>query len=314
MTIDFQRFVGLVDRDLAGGLGHLRQALRFTRLEELDDARQALGDVLARDTTGVEGAHGQLGAGLADRLGGDDPDRVADVDREAGRRGDAVAGAANAGFGLALERRADRDLDLLVAERLGDRFDVGQGDLLVALEQLATAFGLELFRRQAPDEVVVERAVVLAQDHLDVVFGFAVLLAHDHVLGDVDQTPRQVAGVGRAQRRVGEALSGTVGGDEVLQDREALHEVGLDRPLDDLAFRVGHQTAHPRQLADLFERSASARVGHHEDGVELVEVVLHRLRDLVGGPVPVRRDRLVALLGRDVAVVVLAAIASVSFS
>ena len=58
----FQRFVGLFDRDLAGRLGHLRQALRFARLEELDDARQALGDVLARDTTGVEGAHGQLGA------------------------------------------------------------------------------------------------------------------------------------------------------------------------------------------------------------------------------------------------------------
>ena len=193
-----------------------------------------------------------------------------------------------------------------LAEGLGDLFDVGQGDLLVALEQLATAFGFELFRRQATDQVVVERAVVLAQDHLDVVFGFAVLLAHDHVLGDVDQAPGQVAGVGRTQRRVGETLSGAVGGDEVLQDREALHEVGLDRPLDDLAFRVGHQAAHPGQLADLFERSAGARVGHHEDGVQLVEVVLHRLGDLVGGPVPVRRDRLVALLGGDVAVVVLA--------
>ena len=71
-------------------------------------------------------------------------------------------------------------------------------------------------------------------------------------------------------------------------------------------FGLAIETAHPRQLADLFERSASARVGHHEDGVQLVEVVLHRLRDLVGGPVPVRRDRLVALLGGDVAVVVLA--------
>ena len=146
----FQRFVGLFDRDFAGGLGHLRQALRFTRLEELDDARQTLGDVLAGDASGVEGAHRQLGPGLADRLGGDDADRVADVDHEPGRRRDAVAGAAHAGLGLALERRADRDLDLLVAEGLGDLLDVGRGDLLVALEQLATAFGLELFRRQAP--------------------------------------------------------------------------------------------------------------------------------------------------------------------
>ena len=147
----FQRFVGFFDRDLAGRLGHLRQALRFTRLEELDDARQALGDVLAGDTAGVEGTHGQLRAGLADRLGGDDADRVADVDREAGRRSDAVTGAAHAGLGVALERRADRDHDLFVAERLGDLLDVGQGDLLVALEQLATAFGFELFRRQATE-------------------------------------------------------------------------------------------------------------------------------------------------------------------
>ena len=147
----FQRFVGFVDRDLAGRLRHLRQALRFTRLEELDDARQALGDVLAGDTTGVEGAHGQLRARLADRLGGDDADRVADVDREAGRRSDAVAGTANAGIGVALERRANRDLDLFVAERLGDRLDVGQGDLLVALEQLAAAFGFEFFRGETTE-------------------------------------------------------------------------------------------------------------------------------------------------------------------
>jgi hypothetical protein len=204
---------------------------------------------------------------------------------------------------LRVERTGNRDL--LVAERLGDRLDVGQGDLLVALEQLATALGLELLRRQAADQVVVERAVVLAQRHLDVFFGLAVLVADDHVLGDVDQAAGQVARVRRAQRRVGQALSSAVGGDEVLQHREALHEVGLDRPLDDLAFRVGHQAAHPGQLADLFERAAGARVGHHEDRVELVEVVLHRLGDLVGRFVPVGGDRLVALLRGDVAVVVL---------
>ena len=113
-------------------------------------------------------------------------------------------------------------------------------------------------------------------------------VADDHVLGDVDQATGQVTGVGGAQRRVGEALSGAVGRDEVLEDRQALHEVGLDRPLDDLALRVGHQAAHPGQLADLLERSTGAGVGHHEDRVELVEVVLHRLRDLVGGLVPVR--------------------------
>src|SRR4029079_14629002 len=116
----------------------------------------------------------------------------------------------------------------------------------------------------------------------DVVRRAAVLLADDHVLRDVDEASRQVARVGRAERRVGETLTGAVGRDEVLEHRQALHEVGLDRALDDLALRVCHQTAHPRQLADLVERPEGARVDHHEDRVRLVEVLLHGVRALVG--------------------------------
>ena len=142
------------------------------------------------------------------------------------------------------------------------------------------------FAATRPIRFVVQLAVVVAERHLDEVLGLAVLGADDHVLGDVDETPGQVAGVGRAQRRVGEALAGAVGRDEVLEHRQALHEVGLDRPLDDLALRVGHQAAHPGELADLLERSAGPGVGHHVDRVQLVEVVLHRLGDLVGGLVP----------------------------
>ena len=67
-------------------------------------AGQAVGDVLTRDTTGVEGAHRQLGAGLADRLGGDDADRLADVDDLAGGQRAAVAG--RAGADLATRRSA----------------------------------------------------------------------------------------------------------------------------------------------------------------------------------------------------------------
>ena len=46
------------------------------------------------DTAGVERPHRQLRAGLADRLGGDDADRLADADQLAGRQVAAVAGAA----------------------------------------------------------------------------------------------------------------------------------------------------------------------------------------------------------------------------
>ena len=133
-------------------------------------------------------------------------------------------------------------------------------------------------------------------------------MADDHVLRDVDQTPGQVARVRRAQRRVGEALAGAVRRDEVLEHVQALDEVGLDRPLDDLALRVGHQAAHARQLADLLEGATGTRVGHHVDRVQRVavlDVLDHRLGDHVGRLVPLVGDRQVALLLRDQAVVVL---------
>ena len=92
--------------------------------------------------------------------------------------------------------------------------------------------------------------------------------------------------------------------DEVLEHREALHEVGLDRPLDDLALRVGHEAAHPGELADLVERASGARVGHHEDGVRREQVGLHRVGDLVGRLRPDRDDALLALfLGHQAALV-----------
>ena len=283
---DADLLVGLLDRHLAVDLGHLGHALRLARLEQLDHARQTLGDVEAGDAAGVEGPHRQLRARLTDRLGGDDPHRVAELDHRARRQGPAVAGLAHAGLELALEHRADGHRDLLVAERLGDLLELRHVDLLAALQQLATALGRELLRRDPADQVRVELALVVAQRRLDEVLRLAVVRADDHVLSDVDQTPGQITRVGRPQRRVGEALAGAVGRDEVLEHRQALHEVGLDRALDDLALRIRHQAAHPGELADLLERSARSRVGHHEDRVELVEVVLHRLGDLVGGPVP----------------------------
>ena len=62
-------------------VGHERRALRRTGLEQLDHTRQTVRDVLTGDTAGVERTHRQLRAGLTDRLGGDDADRLAEVAR-----------------------------------------------------------------------------------------------------------------------------------------------------------------------------------------------------------------------------------------
>ena len=62
-----------------------------------------------RRAADVEGAHGELGARLADRLRRDDAHRLAHVDRRAAREIAAVALGADAELGLAGQHRADAD-------------------------------------------------------------------------------------------------------------------------------------------------------------------------------------------------------------
>ena len=136
----------------------------------------------------------------------------------------------------------------------------------------------------------------------------AVVHRDDDVLGHVGEFARQVARVGRFQRRVGQPLAGTVRRGEVLQHAEAFAEVRLDRRLDDLAGRLGHQTTHAGELANLLDAAASAGVGHQEDRVQVRLVVArtsflrsfhHLLGDLVAGVGPEVDDLVVALLVGD---------------
>ena len=103
----------------------------------------------------------------------------------------------------------------------------------------------------------------------------AIFLADDHVLRDVDETAREVARVGRAQRGIGQTLARAVRRDEVLENGQAFFERGLDRDLEDSARRVGHESAHTAELLDLRDRAARARGRHHEDRVERVLRRLH---------------------------------------
>ena len=97
------------------------------------------GQVLARDTARVEGSHRELRARLADRLRGDDADRVADLDQPAGRQVAAVAVRADPLPQLAVERRADADL--LDARRL---------DLLRAMSSRDLVFTVAPTPRRSP--------------------------------------------------------------------------------------------------------------------------------------------------------------------
>ena len=94
----------------------------------------------------------------------------------------------------------------------------------------------------------------------------AVGLADDHVLRHVDQTAGQVAGIRGLERGIRQALARAVRRDEVLQHVQAFAEVRRDRRLDDFARRLGHQTAHTGELANLLFRSAAPESAMSKSG------------------------------------------------
>ncbi|EKD33662.1 MAG: hypothetical protein ACD_75C02632G0002 [uncultured bacterium] len=59
-----------------------------------------------------------------------------------------------------------------------------------------------------------------------------------------------------------------MGGDEILEHPKTLTEVGLDRCFDDRATRLGHETAHTGQLANLIPRTSRSGIGHNENGIK----------------------------------------------
>ena len=141
----------------------------------------------------------------------------------------------------------------------------------------------DVFQRDAAEDAVGERlddlAGVLELGHADAVEGAAIELRDDGVLRDVDETAREVTGVRRLERGVGEALTSAVRRDEVLEHAETLAEVRGDRRLDDLARRLRHEATHGGQLANLLGGAAGSGVGHDVDRVEArLDVLLARLR------------------------------------
>src|SRR5690606_36342424 len=113
---------------------------------------------------------------------------------------------------------------------VGDRvqllgLDGGAGPQLLAVGGLDEAAAvLDVVGQDTAEDAGPKVADLLAAlvDHpdRDAAVGATVLFQDDHLLGDVDETTGQVAGVRGAESRVGQTLSGAVRGDEVL-DRKS---------------------------------------------------------------------------------------------
>ena len=178
---------GLVDRDPTRELRDRALALGGACLEQLLDARQTLGDVIGRGhTTGVEGTHRELRAGLTDRLGRDDADGLADVDELAGRERPAIALGARTDPRLARQHRAHLELGDAGCEQ---RVDEHVADVVAGLpEDLA----VDLDRRGERPGVDARLDLVVAPQRTagpgdadgehQATLGAAVLLADDDVL------------------------------------------------------------------------------------------------------------------------------------
>ncbi len=281
---------------------------------ELDE--RLLGNL--RSAADVERPHGELGAGLADRLRRDDADRLADIDRRAAGEIAPVALAADPGRRLAGQHRADAQLlhaggDDRLHLRLLEQRALLDDDLVRG--RIAHVLG-----GGAAEDAHAERGHHLTGvdhgAHIDAARGAAILDRDDRILRHVDQPAGQIARVGGLERGIGETLAGAVRRVEVLEHRQPFLEVRDDRALDDLAGGLGHQTAHAGELAHLRRRAARAGMGHHVDRVDLQVAAVGALLDrrnlahhLVGDVVRRLRpgvDHLVVLLAlRDQAVVVL---------
>ncbi len=276
------------DHYLPGFLGDGLQVLEFQAAGHLG-RHLALGRDPGGRPADVEGAQGQLGAGLADALGGHHPDGLAQVHHPSGPQVAAVALAAQAPFGLAGQHRADADLLDAGLLYLLRRFLV---DLPAGLDDDIPGDGADHVVHDHPPQDAVAQGL----DHLLALLegppllahdGAAVLLGDDDVLGHVHQPPGQVACLGGLEGGVGHALAGAVGGDEVLHHRQPLLEVVEDWCLDDLPagqplLGFGHQPPHPAQLPHLLPGAPGLGVHQHENRIESLLALRQPLDETLG--------------------------------
>src|ERR1035438_9118314 len=154
-------------------------------------------------TTDVEGAHGQLRAGLADGLRGDNADRFSEFDHAARCEVAAITQGANSAAGFTGEHGTNANaLDTSFLDIVGKLFS----DFLVYVDDHIAFEVADFFERYAADHAVTQRLDFHAgfDDGFDVdaVRSAAIELVDDDVLRHIDQTAGEVARIGRLQRRI----------------------------------------------------------------------------------------------------------------
>src|SRR5262249_48963001 len=155
---------------------------------------------------------------LADRLRRDHAYGLAQFHQASGGEVASVATDADAALGFAGQHRTN--LHALNAGRLNRRSQLFI-DVLVDIDDDVALIVLDLLERGAADDAVAQRLDDVAGFNdgadIDAIERSAVVLADDHVLRNVNQAARQVAGVGGLERRIRQAFARAMRRDEVLQ-------------------------------------------------------------------------------------------------
>ena len=274
--------------------GNLIDSLNRTQLVDLQRTLIFRGQAVLRsdirsDTSDVERTQSQLRTRLTDRLRSDDTDNLTLLNHTV--RSQVTAITLRTDTLLRLASQYGTDLYAL-NRRLFDLLRSILTDFLTGTnDDLARDRMDDVVYRNTTQDTLVEGSnyilVVLQLGANQTTQGAAVLLVDNHVVRDIDQTTRQITGVGRLQRSIRQTFSSTVGRDKVLQHRKTLLEVRQDRVLNDLRtlstalLRLRHQTTHTRELTNLRLRTTGTGIHHHEDRVESVVVFLQLLNQNV---------------------------------
>jgi hypothetical protein len=109
--------------------------------------------------------------------------------------------------------------------------------------------------------------------------GATVSAGDDHVLADVCELACEVSAVCGFESRIGETLTGTVGGAEVFENGQAFAEVGFDGRFDNFTRRLSHEASHTGELLDLTDAASGTRLGHEVNRVHIGPAITHVLAE-----------------------------------